>query len=154
MKTFEVDPIVERSPSLLQPVTLKRNIEMEPDPAQSLEIFIQDDLVPAIAVPEAESPPQPEVGHSFWKVFTTTFVTIFLAELGDKTQMATLLMSAESHQPWLIFAGAGTALIATTLLGVLVGRWLSTRLSPRTLDVSAGVLLLLIAAWLIWDVLG
>lgn len=145
---------MERSPSLLQHSTLERSAESELDPAQSLEILIQDDLVPAIAIPEAESPPQPEVGHSFWKVFTTTFITIFLAELGDKTQMATMLMSAESHQPWLIFAGAGAALIATTLLGVLVGRWLSTRLSPRTLDVSAGILLLLISAWLVWDVLG
>ncbi len=145
---------MERSPSLLQDAAPDRTAEIEPDPAQSLEILVQDDLVPAIAASDTEVPPQPEVGHSFGKVFITTFITIFLAELGDKTQMATMLMSAESHQPWLIFAGAGAALIATTLLGVLVGRWLSTRLSPRTLDVSAGILLLLISAWLGWDVLG
>jgi putative Ca2+/H+ antiporter (TMEM165/GDT1 family) len=61
-------------------------------------------------------------------------------------------MSAEFHNPWVIFAGAGTALVLTTLIGVWVGQWLSTRLSPRTLDVAAGVILALISAWLVWDV--
>lgn len=145
---------MEHSPSLLLQATLDRSTEIAPSPAQSLDILVQDDLVPAIATSEAGSSPQPEVGHSSWKIFTSTFITIFLAELGDKTQVSTMLMSAETHRPWLIFAGAGAALIATTLLGVLVGQWLSTRLSPRTLDVSAGILLLLVSAWLVWDVLG
>lgn len=150
---------MERSSSLLQQATLDKKPEIKLTSTQPLEILIQDDLVPAIASPAndltlQESTPQTETEHSSWKIFTTTFITIFLAELGDKTQVSTMLMSAESHQPWLIFAGAGAALIATTLLGVLVGRWLSTRLSPRTLDVSAGILLLLVSAGLVWDVLG
>ena len=58
-------------------------------------------------------------------VFTSTFITIFLAEMGDKTQIATLLMTAESHAPWVIFLGAATALISTSLVGVLLGRWLA-----------------------------
>jgi putative Ca2+/H+ antiporter (TMEM165/GDT1 family) len=62
-------------------------------------------------------------------------------------------MSAESHQPWVVFAGAGSALVTTSLLGVLVGRWLSTRLSPHTLDRAAGIILLGIAGTLIWEVL-
>lgn len=90
--------------------------------------------------------------NSFWKIFSSTFITIFLAEIGDKTQVSTLLMSAEFHQPWVVFAGAGTALVATTLIGVWVGQWLSSRLSPRTLDVAAGILLALISMSLIWDV--
>jgi putative Ca2+/H+ antiporter (TMEM165/GDT1 family) len=85
-------------------------------------------------------------------VFVSTFATIFLAELGDKTQVATLLMSAESGKPWIVFLGAGTALVATSLLGVLVGRWLARRVSPRTLDTAAGAMLLLITLWLLWDV--
>ncbi|MBF2026793.1 MAG: TMEM165/GDT1 family protein [Oscillatoriales cyanobacterium C42_A2020_001] len=88
-----------------------------------------------------------------WRVVTSTFITIFLAEIGDKTQVSTLLMSAEFHKPWTVFLGAGAALVATTLLGVWLGQWLSTRLSPRTLDVAAGILLALISASLIWDVL-
>lgn len=88
----------------------------------------------------------------FWKVFGSTFVTIFLAELGDKTQVATLLMSAQSQNPWVVFAGAASALVATSLVGVLVGRWLSTRLSPKTLETATGMLLLVLSALLIWDV--
>ena len=94
-----------------------------------------------------------EAACSPWKVFISTFITIFLAEIGDKTQVSTLLMSAEFHNPWVVFAGAGTALVTTTLLGVLVGRWLSTRLSPRTLDIAAGILLALISVGLIIDVI-
>jgi putative Ca2+/H+ antiporter (TMEM165/GDT1 family) len=88
-----------------------------------------------------------------WKVFGSTFITIFLAELGDKTQLSTLLISAEFHAPWTVFAGAATALITTSLLGVLVGRWLCRWLSPKTLDTAAGVMLALIAVWLLWDAL-
>ena len=87
-----------------------------------------------------------------WGIFSSTFLTIFLAEMGDKTQLATLLMSAESRSPWIVFAGAATALIATSLLGVLIGRWLANRLSPKTLETSAGALLLFISVMLLWDV--
>lgn len=101
---------------------------------------------------------QPISDQPTWKceleVFTSTFITIFLAELGDKTQITTLLMSAESQAPWVVFAGAGAALVLTSLLGTLVGRWLASRIAPRTLEVSAGVLLLVIAAMLCWDILG
>lgn len=83
----------------------------------------------------------------------STFFTIFLAELGDKTQVTTLLMSAQSHAPWIVFAGAGTALVATSLLGVLLGRWLSRRVPPRTLEVSSGLLLLGIGLLLAIDVI-
>jgi len=85
------------------------------------------------------------------QIFLSTFLTIFLAELGDKTKLAILLMSAESQSPWLVFLGAGLALIATSLCGVLLGKWLSTRISPNALDKSAGLLLLLISALLTWE---
>lgn len=90
----------------------------------------------------------------FWGVFASTFITIFLAELGDKTQVTTMLMSAESQSPLVVFAGAGSALIATSLVGVLLGRWLSTRVSPETLDICAGVLLLFITIGLVGDIVG
>lgn len=119
------------------------------------------DAQPTLMI-EAEQPSPDHAGsvdisaqastHPFWRIFTSTFVTIFLAEIGDKTQVSTLLMSAEFHKPWVIFLGAGTALVATTLIGVWVGQWLSSRLSPRTLDVAAGVLLALISASLVWEV--
>jgi putative Ca2+/H+ antiporter (TMEM165/GDT1 family) len=73
--------------------------------------------------------------------------------MGDKTQLATLLMSAESQSPWVVFAGAAVALIATSLLGVVVGCWLRDRLSPKMLETSAGALLLFISVMLLWDVM-
>lgn len=88
-----------------------------------------------------------------WGIFASTFFTIFLAEMGDKTQITTLLMTAQSHNPWVVFLGAGTALVTTSLLGVLLGQWLATRVAPKTIEKAAGVSLLLIAATLVWDIL-
>lgn len=95
----------------------------------------------------------PKGKTSVFMVFGTTFITIFLAEIGDKTQLSTLLMSAESHAPWVVFLGSGVALITTSLLGVLLGGWISTKLSPKTIEKSAGVMLLLISLMLVWDVI-
>ena len=89
---------------------------------------------------------------SVWSTFFSTFVTIFLAEMGDKTQLATLLLSAESQSPLIVFVGAGAALIATSLVGVLLGRYLAKVLSPRTLDIAAGALLMVISILLLGDV--
>ena len=89
----------------------------------------------------------------FGRYFFSTFLTIFLAELGDKTQVTTLLMSAQSQAPWIVFAGAGSALVATSLIGVLLGRWLASRISPKTLDTASGIVLLIITCGLVWDVL-
>ncbi|NEQ49062.1 MAG: TMEM165/GDT1 family protein, partial [Leptolyngbya sp. SIO3F4] len=98
--------------------------------------------------PGNQSPAIASSKASFWGVFISTFITIFLAELGDKTQVATLLISAESHKPLTVFVGAALALISTSLIGVLVGQWLSRRVSPETLDTLAGVLLLIISVGL------
>ncbi|MDJ0658144.1 MAG: TMEM165/GDT1 family protein [Crocosphaera sp.] len=95
-----------------------------------------------------------EKSWSFWTVFSSTFLTIFVAEMGDKTQLATLLISAESQSPWVVFAGAAVALIATSLLGVLIGYWLARRLPPKTLDIAVALLLLIITGLLVGDVLN
>ncbi len=111
-------------------------------------------LVEDSAVAEVIAAAKNSDSKGFWGVFASTFITIFLAELGDKTQVTTMLMSAESQSPLTVFAGAGSALIATSLVGVLLGRWLSTRVSPETLDVCAGILLLLITIGLVGDIVG
>jgi putative Ca2+/H+ antiporter (TMEM165/GDT1 family) len=90
---------------------------------------------------------------NFWSVFSSTFLTIFLAEMGDKTQLSTLLMSAESQSPWIVFLGSATALIATSLIGVLIGRWVARRLSPKILNFAVALLLLFITSLLIGDVI-
>ncbi len=84
----------------------------------------------------------------FNAVLLSTFTTVFLAELGDKTQLATLLLSAQSGEPWLVFIGAAMALICSSLVGVLVGRWLSTILAPERLEQMAGVLMVGLGLWL------
>ena len=101
----------------------------------------------------AEMPVIAKKSNRFWTVFSSTFITIFLAEMGDKTQLVTLLMSAESQSPWIVFTGAAIALFSTSLLGVLIGYWLSKRLSAKTLDFSVAMLLLFITAWLINDII-
>jgi len=60
-----------------------------------------------------------------WKVFGAAFVTLFLAELGDKTQLAIITMTAKSESKLSIFLGASLALILVSLLAVLLGGILS-----------------------------
>jgi len=75
-----------------------------------------------------------------WKVFLTVFATVFLAELGDKTQLATMLFAADAKvSKWLVFAGASLALIACSGIGVIAGSLLSTTVSERYLHIAAGV---------------
>ncbi|MGB7207870.1 MAG: TMEM165/GDT1 family protein [Pyrinomonadaceae bacterium] len=56
-----------------------------------------------------------------WKIFGTAFLTLFLAELGDKTQLAVITMTAKTDNKLSVFLGASVALVVVTLLGVLVG---------------------------------
>lgn len=107
---------------------------------------------PSTTAPTAGHSDASQAASSFRRVFFSTFITIFLAELGDKTQVTTLLMSAQSEAPWIVFLGAGSALIATSLIGVLLGQWLARRITPQALDTAAGAVLLGITVWLLWDI--
>jgi putative Ca2+/H+ antiporter (TMEM165/GDT1 family) len=60
------------------------------------------------------------------RVFLTTFGIIFLAEMGDKTQLAAMTMAADSKKPWAVFIGASLALVAVSALGVVVGSVIGT----------------------------
>ncbi|MEB3225512.1 MAG: TMEM165/GDT1 family protein [Synechococcus sp.] len=102
----------------------------------------------------ASHPPTQERSWSIWTVFGSTFLTIFIAEMGDKTQLATLLISAQAASPWVVFLGAALALVSTSLLGVVIGYWLARKLAPDVLDMFVGVLLLIIAGLLIVDMLA
>lgn len=78
------------------------------------------------------------------------FLTVFLAELGDKTQLATLLFAADQHQdPLLVFAAAAAALIAATGLAVLAGAAANTVLGHVPLKLFAGIGFILIGLWTI-----
>lgn len=56
-----------------------------------------------------------------WRVFLTTFGVIFLAEMGDKTQLAAMTMAGQSKKPWAVFIGASLALVCVSAIGVVVG---------------------------------
>ena len=82
------------------------------------------------------------------KAFFTVFVTIFLADLGEKTQLATMLFSAEAKTSrWVVFAGSAAALVLAAAIGVLVGGQIERFISPRTLKVVAGVGFIAIGIW-------
>jgi putative Ca2+/H+ antiporter (TMEM165/GDT1 family) len=103
---------------------------------------------------QPSTPSKPLAHRQEIKIFFSTFFTIFVAELGDKTQITTLLISAESQAPWVVFVGAGAALMVTSLLGVLLGRWLASRVSPRVLETATGTILLIVSILLLWDVVS
>jgi putative Ca2+/H+ antiporter (TMEM165/GDT1 family) len=85
-----------------------------------------------------------------WRTFFTVLTTVFLAEVGDKTQMATMLFAAEGKaSKWLIFAAASLALILAAGLGVLAGGVIERFISPRTLKVIAGIGFIAIGIWTI-----
>jgi putative Ca2+/H+ antiporter (TMEM165/GDT1 family) len=73
------------------------------------------------------------------KIFAAVFFTVFVAELGDKTQLATLLFSADKEvSKWTVFAGSSLALITTSALGVLAGGLISGFITPKNLQLIAG----------------
>lgn len=104
---------------------------------------------PAPSAMDAATPPPAAAAPQAWlSVFLSTATTVFLAELGDKTQLAALLLSAESGRPAVVFVGASLALICSSLVGVLLGRWLSKLMAPQQLERGAGVLMVVLGLWL------
>ena len=88
---------------------------------------------------------------SFLSIFITSFTTIFIAELGDKTQIATLMLSAESGKPIIVFLGSSLALISSSIVGVLIGKWLSKKISPSKYALYTGALMILISIFLAYE---
>jgi putative Ca2+/H+ antiporter (TMEM165/GDT1 family) len=85
-----------------------------------------------------------------WKLLFTVFSTIFVAEIGDKTQLATLLYASGADGSKLtVFLGAALALILTSALGVLVGSVLSHYIDPKYLAWVAGVGFIAVGIWTI-----
>tara|TARA_S200000501_G_scaffold327850_1_gene327379 strand:+ start:926 stop:1231 length:306 start_codon:yes stop_codon:yes gene_type:complete len=69
----------------------------------------------------------------------STFITIFIAELGDKTQLATLTMSGTSNKPLAVFLGSATALVLASLIGALAGGSISTFVPEIVLKLIASL---------------
>lgn len=79
-----------------------------------------------------------------WKIFGTAFVTLFLAELGDKTQLAVITMTAKTDSKLSIFLGASLALVIVSLIGVLLGGVLAEFIPTEWLQriVAAGFIVI------------
>ncbi|HSI87456.1 MAG TPA: TMEM165/GDT1 family protein [Pyrinomonadaceae bacterium] len=84
-----------------------------------------------------------------WKIFGTAFVTLLLAELGDKTQLAIIMLSAKTESKWAVFLGASVALVLVSLIAVLVGGVLSQYVPTEWLQrivavafIAVGILML------------
>ena len=85
-------------------------------------------------------------------IFLTVFVTVFLAELGDKTQLATVLFASDKGgNRWLVFVAAASALILSTGLAVLLGAMLDRWMAGMPFKLIAGLGFLVIGVWMIAD---
>lgn len=83
------------------------------------------------------------------QTFLTAFALVFVAELGDKTQLATMLLVAQKKSPAAVFLGAATALMITSLLGVVAGSFLGRVIPPSLVRTGAGVAFLVLGLLLL-----
>lgn len=79
-----------------------------------------------------------------WALFFSTFTAIFVAEIGDKTQLATLSLASGGGSRWTVFAGSALALVATSAIAVLAGGALGRVVSPIWLRRAAGVVFIVL----------
>ncbi len=86
-----------------------------------------------------------------WKLVATTFGILFLAELGDKTQLAVFTLAAQSKSPGTVFLGASLALVVVTLLGAYLGGFISNYVPLKVLHIGAGSLFIVLGVSLLWE---
>ena len=86
-----------------------------------------------------------------WKLVAVTFGTVFLAELGDKTQLATLSFAAEAKDKWAVLLGSACALVLASIIAVLAGEALSRLLPATWIKRAAGVAFVVIGGWTLWS---
>ncbi|MBI2932508.1 MAG: TMEM165/GDT1 family protein [Planctomycetes bacterium] len=84
-----------------------------------------------------------------WKLFSLTFTSVFLAEFGDKTQLATLAFAGQSRKPWLIFLASSLALVLAAGIGAAVGGVAARWISPVWMRRGAAVLFVVIGLWIL-----
>ena len=88
------------------------------------------------------------------KTLLVIFGTVFMAELGDKTQLATVLFASDRrHSALWVFAAASAALVASSAIGVAAGSLLAHHVNARHLSIVAGIGFVLIGAWTLWGAL-
>jgi len=88
-----------------------------------------------------------------WKIFFTIFLSVFVAELGDKTQLATMLFASDKEvSKMTVFFAASAALIVASAIGVLAGTLLSQYINEKVLGYVAGVAFIAIGVFTLYKV--
>lgn len=82
-----------------------------------------------------------------WKIALTTFGALFLAEMGDKTQLAVITLTASSQRPWAVFLGGSVALILVTGLGAVAGGFVTRWVPEEIITKTAAILFVAIGIW-------
>jgi len=86
-----------------------------------------------------------------WKIAATIFGSVFLAELGDKTQLATMIFAAEAQTSrWVVFLAAAGALVLSSALAVLAGEAVARVVPPEVLRWAAGLGFIAIGGLILW----
>ncbi|HTN93367.1 MAG TPA: TMEM165/GDT1 family protein [Gallionella sp.] len=85
------------------------------------------------------------------KTLAAVFTAVFIAEMGDKTQLATMLFASDKEvSKWTIFLGASLALVTASGIGVMVGSALSEYVNEKYLHYAAGIGFVIIGIWMLW----
>jgi putative Ca2+/H+ antiporter (TMEM165/GDT1 family) len=86
-----------------------------------------------------------------WKVFATVFVSVFVAEMADKTQLVTMLFATDKDvSKWTVFFGSASALVLTSAIGVIAGTLLAQVISVKMMSLIAGTGFMVIGAWTLY----
>jgi putative Ca2+/H+ antiporter (TMEM165/GDT1 family) len=83
-----------------------------------------------------------------WSLLLRTFGLIFIAELGDKTQLSTMMLSAQSKSPWVVFVGAALALSLNAAIGAIFGDAITKIVPANVIQKGAGALFIILGAYL------
>lgn len=83
------------------------------------------------------------------EVIFNSFLLVFISEMGDKTQLLSLVLTARYKQPWLILAGVFTATLLNHAMAAWAGEWAASLLSPSTLKVVLAVIFFVFAIWIL-----
>ncbi|MBG0791056.1 MAG: TMEM165/GDT1 family protein [Desulfovibrionaceae bacterium] len=86
-----------------------------------------------------------------WKLLATTFGTLFVAELGDKTQLACMLMTAKTQKPWTVFLGSSLALVLVSFLGVMFAQFVCQYIPPAVIKKVAALAFVVMGVLIFFD---
>jgi putative Ca2+/H+ antiporter (TMEM165/GDT1 family) len=86
-----------------------------------------------------------------WKILATVFVSVFIAEMADKTQLVTMLFAADKDvSKWTVFFGSASALVLTSAIGVIAGSLLAQVVNVKMMSIIAGSGFMVIGAWTLY----